>query len=113
VVIDLDGDGLEETGWNILYLHIADKDRIAEGAKVEIGDRLGHASCQGGLATGTHVHMSRKFNGEWMLAGGPVPLILSGWVTAAGPTPGTGTMTKDGIVAVANPATTGSTFVWR
>jgi murein DD-endopeptidase MepM/ murein hydrolase activator NlpD len=113
VVIDLDGDGLEETGWNILYLHIADKDRIAEGSKVEIGTRLGHASCEGGISTGTHVHMARKFNGEWMLAGGPVPMVLSGWVVAAGPTSGTGTMTRDGIVAIANPVVTGETFVWR
>lgn len=113
VVIDLDGDGMEETGWDILYLHIADKDRIAEGAHVETGDRLGHASCQGGIATGTHVHMARKFNGEWMLAGGPVPFVLSGWTAAAGPTIGSGTLTKGNQVAVANPATTGETFVWR
>jgi LasA protease len=113
VVIDLDGDGMEETGWDILYLHIADKDRIAEGAHVEIGDRIGHASCQGGIATGTHVHMARKFNGEWMLAGGPVPFVLSGWTAAAGPKTGQGTLTKGNLVAIANPATTGETFVWR
>lgn len=113
VVIDLDGDGLEETGWNILYLHIADKDRIAEGAHVETGDKIGHASCEGGIATGTHVHMARKFNGEWMLAGGPVPFVLSGWVAAAGKNPGEGTFTRGDTVAVAHPRSSRETLIWR
>ncbi|MBI4768824.1 MAG: LysM peptidoglycan-binding domain-containing protein, partial [Chloroflexi bacterium] len=54
VLLDLDGDGREATGWVILYLHIADKDRVKAGQFVETGDRLGHPSCQGGHATGTH-----------------------------------------------------------
>ena len=31
VILDLDGDGYEQTGWVLLYLHIAEKDRVAPG----------------------------------------------------------------------------------
>lgn len=84
VVIDLDGDGHEQTGWTLLYLHIATEGRIEEGAWVEVGDRIGHPSCEGGRATGTHVHMARRYNGEWVPADGPLPFTLSGWVAKAG-----------------------------
>jgi hypothetical protein len=113
VVIDLDGDGYEQTGWNILYLHIADKDHILIGARVETTDRLGHPSCEGGIATGTHLHMARKYNGEWMLAGGPVPFVLSGWVAAAGDAPYKGTLTRDGVVVTARTGASLETLVWR
>lgn len=79
VVINLDGDGSEQTGWNLLYLHIARDGRIAAGSWVQTGDRIGHPSCEGGVASGAHVHLSRKFNGEWIAADGPLPLVLSGW----------------------------------
>lgn len=85
VVIDLDGDGFEQTGWAIVYLHIATEDRVDFGEWVEPGEYLGHPSCEGGRATGTHVHMARKYNGEWMAADGPIPFVLSGWhVRSAG-----------------------------
>jgi LasA protease len=113
VVIDLDGDGYEQTGWDILYLHIADNEHILKGATVETGTRLGHPSCQGGIATGTHVHIARKYNGEWMLAGGPVPFVLSGWVAAAGEKPYEGTLTRDGIVATAPGGVTAQSLVWQ
>jgi murein DD-endopeptidase MepM/ murein hydrolase activator NlpD len=113
VVIDLDGDGYEETGWDIMYLHIATKDEISEGSHVETGDRLGHPSCQGGVATGTHVHIARKFNGEWMLAGGPVPFVLSGWVCHAGAAPYEGWMERDGIKVVAHAYASSETLIWR
>jgi LasA protease len=79
VMIDLDGDGYEQTGWNILYLHLATKDRVPVGTWVETNDRIGHASCEGGVSTGTHLHFARKYNGEWVTADGPIPFILSGW----------------------------------
>ncbi len=47
-MLDLDGDGREQTGWNLLYLHLDDEGRVPEGAFVEQGDRLGHPSCKGG-----------------------------------------------------------------
>ena len=42
-----------------------------------------------------HIHIARKYNGEWMLAGGAVPFELDGWTI--GDLPGTylGTMSKD------------------
>ncbi|MDX1437246.1 MAG: LysM peptidoglycan-binding domain-containing protein, partial [Anaerolineales bacterium] len=52
VVQDLDGDGYEQTGWTILYLHIATTDRVPAGAVVKAGDRIGHPSCEGGVSTG-------------------------------------------------------------
>ncbi|OGO08120.1 MAG: hypothetical protein A3K46_05460 [Chloroflexi bacterium RBG_13_60_9] len=113
VVIDLDGDGYEQTGWNILYLHIADKEHILKGTRVETDDRLGHPSCEGGIATGTHLHMARKYNGEWMLAGGPVPFVLSGWVAAAGEKPYEGTLERDGHIVIARAWATKELLVWR
>jgi LasA protease len=93
VVEDLDGDGKEQTGWTILYLHLNDL-AIAVGDWVETSDYLGHPSCEGGIATGTHVHIARKYNGEWISADGPLPFVLSGWTVHAGSKPYEGTMTK-------------------
>ena len=102
VVVDLDGDGFEQTGWVIVYLHIATEDRIENGEWVETGDLLGHPSCEGGHATGTHVHMARKYNGEWMAADGAVPLVLTGWQAHAGSAPYKGTLTRDGETVTAS-----------
>jgi len=84
VMVDLDGDGYEQTGWNLLYLHIANKGRVETGTWLEVDDRIGHASCEGGVSTGTHLHFARKFNGEWVTADGPIPFIMSGWRVVAG-----------------------------
>ena len=93
VVQDLDGDGNEQTGWNILYLHVKDL-HVEVGDWVETSDLLGHPSCEGGIATGTHVHIARKYNGEWISADGPLPFVLSGWAVHAGSNPYEGTMTR-------------------
>lgn len=87
VMVDLDGDGYEQTGWNILYMHIANKDRIAAGTWLEQDDHIGHASCEGGVSTGTHLHFARKYNGEWVTADGPIPFIMDGWRVVAGEAP--------------------------
>ena len=84
VVLDLDGDGNEQTGWALLYLHIAPKDRVPVGAQVKPFDPIGHPSCEGGFSTGTHEHIARKYNGEWIAADGPIPFVLSGWRVSAG-----------------------------
>lgn len=68
VVIDLDGDGLEQTGWNIFYLHIASVGRVGEGIWIEAGDIIGYAACEGGFSTATHLHLARKYNGHWVPA---------------------------------------------
>ena len=81
VVLDLDGDGFEQTGWVVFYLHIETRDRIPKGTFVQAGDHIGHPSCEGGLSNGTHVHIARKYNGEWISADGSMPFILDGWVS--------------------------------
>ncbi len=98
VVVDLDGDGYEQTGWTLLYLHIRSDGRVPLGAWVEQGSLIGHPSCEGGVATGTHVHFARKYNGEWVLAGGPMPFNLDGWTAKAGAKPYQGSLTKDSLV---------------
>ncbi|MBI5963448.1 MAG: LysM peptidoglycan-binding domain-containing protein [Chloroflexi bacterium] len=82
VMLDLDNDGYEQTGWNILYMHIAAEDRIEAGQYIFAGERIGHASCEGGVSNATHVHLARKFNGEWIAADGPLPFNLEGWVSS-------------------------------
>jgi murein DD-endopeptidase MepM/ murein hydrolase activator NlpD len=82
VVQDLDGDGLEQTGWTLLYMHIESRDRVKPGDFLQVGDRIGHASCEGGFSTGTHVHLARRYNGEWIPADGDLPFELGGWVSA-------------------------------
>jgi murein DD-endopeptidase MepM/ murein hydrolase activator NlpD len=77
-------DGLEQTGWVVLYMHIEARDRVQEGAYVRAGERIGHASCEGGVSTGTHVHLARRYNGEWIPADGSLPFVLDGWVSRRG-----------------------------
>jgi LasA protease len=102
VVQDLDGDGKEQTGWVILYMHIDDRDRVRVGKYLHSGDFAGHPSCKGGRATGTHLHIARKFNGEWIPASGLMPFVLSGWVAQAGERPYLGTLTRGNQVVRAN-----------
>jgi murein DD-endopeptidase MepM/ murein hydrolase activator NlpD len=103
VIQDLDGDGFEQTGWALVYLHVASTGRVAAGTYLEQYDRIGHASCEGGQATGTHLHFVRKYNGEWVAADGPIPFVLSGWTVKQGRLPYEGTMVKDDKVITADP----------
>ncbi|MBI3243579.1 MAG: LysM peptidoglycan-binding domain-containing protein [Chloroflexi bacterium] len=48
VVLDLDGDGREQSGWTVLFLHIAAEGRVPTGRTIEVGDLIGHPSCEGG-----------------------------------------------------------------
>jgi murein DD-endopeptidase MepM/ murein hydrolase activator NlpD len=88
VIQDLSGtdgsapDGLEGTGWVILYMHIESRDRVAPGTFVRAGERIGHPSCEGGVSTGTHVHVARKYNGEWIPADQDLPFNLQGWISS-------------------------------
>ncbi|MCJ7703863.1 MAG: M23 family metallopeptidase [Anaerolineales bacterium] len=102
VALDLDGDGFEQTGWVIVYLHIPTEGRVPLGAVVDTGDFLGHPSCEGGYATGTHVHMARKYNGEWIAADGPIPFVLTGWQVHEGSAAYKGTLTRDGETVTAS-----------
>jgi LasA protease len=102
LVQDLDGDGYEQTGWAILYLHLASHQRIPVGTWVEAGDKLGHPSCEGGFSTGTHIHIARKYNGEWIPADGPIPFNLDGWIVKAGEKPYEGYLIKDEVAIPAS-----------
>ncbi len=109
VVLDLDdpggmpADGFEQSGWAVLYLHIAEKGRVAVGERLRVGERIGQPSCEGGRATGTHVHIARKYNGEWIPAAGEIPFELDGWITQAGEKPYEGSLVKDGQEVIARP----------
>lgn len=96
VVLDLDGDGREQTGWVLLYLHLSNDHRVPVGTWVDAGDLLGHPSCEGGVSTGTHLHIARKYNGEWIPADGPLPFNLGGWIAHAGSEAYKGSLTRDG-----------------
>lgn len=82
VIQDLDGDGVIQTGWVILYMHIATWERVEAGQYLEAGARIGHPSCEGGYSTGTHVHIARRYNGEWIAADGALPFVMDGWVSS-------------------------------
>ncbi len=89
VVLDLDGDGFEGTGWTVFYLHISSEDRpVVEGQHVKQGDPIGHPSCEGGVSFASHLHIARRYNGEWIAAdcsscplAAPAPQFdLDGWL---------------------------------
>ncbi len=73
MVIDLDGDGYEQTGWTLNYFHIAEDSAVPVGTYVATGDVIGISSCEGGISNGTHFHLARRFNGVWIEAGGAIP----------------------------------------
>jgi LasA protease len=103
VVLDLDGDGYEQTGWNLFYYHISKQDRIEAGVHVPLDAPLGRPSCEGGVTTGTHLHIARKYNGEWIAADGPLPFVLSGWKAYAGEKPYEGFLFKGELIVTARP----------
>ncbi len=96
VAVDLDGDGNEGTGWVIIYMHLARDGRIADGSWVNTDDPLGYPSCEGGYSTGTHLHITRKYNGEWISASGAVPFVMDGWLAVAGQGAYAGWLVRDG-----------------
>jgi LasA protease len=101
VIQDLDGDGLEQTGWVLLYMHIESRDRVQPGTYLHAGDRIGHPSCEGGISNGTHLHLARRYNGEWIAADGPIPFDLDGWISAGLGQEYDGTLTRGRQILVA------------
>jgi murein DD-endopeptidase MepM/ murein hydrolase activator NlpD len=93
-MLDLDGDGDERTGWVVLYLHLSRYDAAPEGRLVTAGAVIGHPSCERGNATGTHVHIARKYNGEWIPADSVLPFDMEGWIPHTSGTPYKGTLTR-------------------
>ncbi len=102
VILDLNGDGDERTGWVLLFLHIATQSKAKPGAMLAQDDKIGFPSCEGGVSTGTHVHLARKYNGEWILADGPLPFDLDGWISRNGAAPYKGTLTKGDTIIEAS-----------
>ena len=82
VIQDLDNDGYEQTGWTVLYMHVDSNERVAPGTYLYAGDHIGHPSCEGGISNGTHLHLARKYNGEWIAADGTLPFVLDGWTSS-------------------------------
>jgi len=99
VVEDLDGDGLEQTGWTLLYMHMETRDRVQPGTQVKTGDRIGHPSCEGGLANAAHLHLARRYNGLWIPAADPnLPFVLDGYVSSGTNVEYDGWLTRNGTV---------------
>jgi len=101
VIQDLDNDGNEGTGWSVLYLHIEGRDRVQAGTYLKAGDRIGHPSCVGGYSTGTHFHLARRYNGEWIPAdqthgGSGLPFNLDGWLSSGDGIKYDGVLERDG-----------------
>jgi murein DD-endopeptidase MepM/ murein hydrolase activator NlpD len=102
IAIDLDGDGNERTGWVVFYLHLAADTRVPLGKQVQAGDFVGYPSCQGGEATGTHVHIARKYNGEWILADGPLAFNFEGWISHSSGSAYRGSLTRGGATVISS-----------
>jgi murein DD-endopeptidase MepM/ murein hydrolase activator NlpD len=111
LMIDMDGDGDERTGWNIFYLHISTEGRPPIGTYLEQGDPIGHPSCEGGHSTGTHIHLARKYNGEWMPADYVIPFNMEGWIPHDGSQPYLGTMTRNSQVVIACTCSNSTSFI--
>jgi LasA protease len=91
VKLDHDGDGDSRTGYQTVYGHLIY--RIADGSLVQAGTRLGSPSCQGGFASGMHVHFGVKFENVWQ----PIESVLvSGWRVQRGDEAYEGTMVRAG-----------------
>ena len=111
VLIDLDKDGDERTGWVLYYLHLANSGRVQAGVQVNAGDMVGYPSCEGGRVTGTHVHVARKYNGEWILADGPLAFNFEGWIVHNGAVAYQGTLTRGAATVRASEVSDGYSLV--
>jgi hypothetical protein len=54
------------------------------------------------VSTGTHLHLARKYNGEWIAAEGALPLVLDGWQAYAGTSSYSGWLIRGGQTVVSS-----------
>jgi hypothetical protein len=66
------------------------------------GERVGHPSCEGGVSTGTHLHLARRYNGEWIPADQNLPFVLDGWVSGGSGVEYEGYLERNGEKVVAD-----------
>ncbi len=102
VLQDTDGDEFFGTGWVLIYMHIASQGRVEVGQELEVGDNIGHPSCEGGVSSASHLHFARRFNGVWIDAEDVNwPMNLSGWMPASSGDAYEGTLTRAGVTKTA------------
>jgi LasA protease len=115
-VVVLSEDGLVELdvggGWTVVYLHVATLDRVPLGAVLKQAEHIGHPSCEGGRATASHLHLSRRYNGVWIAADGFAPFVLSGWTVHSLGTAYRGTLTKGDAIIASCACGIASTRIW-
>jgi hypothetical protein len=68
---------------------------------LKAGDKIGYPSCEGGRVTGPHIHIARKYNGEWIPADGPLAFNMEGWLAHNGSQAYLGTLTNGGLTVIA------------
>jgi LasA protease len=93
VILSLSGNDFPGTGWTLMYLHMATAGRVAAGTQVNVGDHIGHPSCEGGIADSSHLHFARLYNGQWIGAE-MMPMVLSGWTIVPTDSEYEGTMVR-------------------
>lgn len=98
VVIDLDEDGHEGSGWVLVYRHLDDWDRAEVGERVRSGDPIGHPSCRDDGVDQSRVSLARKLDGAWVDARSPeAPLKLGPWLVLPGASQGEGRLAAPGL----------------
>jgi murein DD-endopeptidase MepM/ murein hydrolase activator NlpD len=68
---------------------------------VKAGDRIGYPSCEGGQSNGTHLHLARRYNGEWIPADQDLPFNLEGWISVGTGVEYNGKLIRNGVAVVA------------
>ena len=101
-MFDMDDDMDEHTGWVLLMLHLKTESIPPVGTHLNEGDFIGHPSCDGGTSSGTHVHIARKYNGEWIPAGGVIPMNFDDWIVEDGDDSYTGYLRRYSTYVVAS-----------
>ena len=103
VMVNLDGGNFQGSGWTVMYMHMATNDRATVGTQLAVADHIGHASCEGGASTATHLHFARMYNGQWIPAADKqTPLNLSGWVAKELPREYDGYLSRNGELLMAD-----------